>query len=88
MALDIRARWGDYIYYRVQVGTSKNLTKLQASWCGRGVAQAIWPHAQGFYYWKGYRWWNILPDGFPAIFLKKKFWKKVVLSRGDTERNK
>ena len=52
--------------------------RMGDSWCGRTAAVAALPEMKFIYYRKGYRWYNVLPDGFPLIFTKLEFWNSVL----------
>ena len=52
--------------------------RLRSSWCGRGVLETHVPIKKQHHYYRGYRWWHILPDGAPWVFLKKDFWKSSI----------
>lgn len=69
---------------------SRVLSRHKYSWCRRRLAchaiRAYDPDghklsewaARSFYEEQGYRWWHILPDGFPAAFFKASFWRGLV----------
>lgn len=83
MTLDVIARWNDYLSirgYRYQPGYQPGISyHMRGSWCSRGVAEFVWPHgASSLYKSMGYRWYHILPDGFPRVFLSLAFWRHVV----------
>jgi len=78
LILDIRARHIEYLKYRDLEWRFQYAYTLRRSWCARGVAQSIWPDARKFYENLGYRWWHVLPDGFPGCFLRIAFWRSVV----------
>ena len=80
MVADVAARYREWRWYRATDWLG-GLTafKLRKSWCGRGVAISIWGDKARLYYrYMGYRWWHILPDGAPGVFLRPQFWKTVI----------
>ena len=78
MTLDIIARYRDYLWLRGHVFSRGIAYQMRGSWCSRGVAECIWGRrAREFYHNLGYRWYHILPDGAPKIFLNPKFWVHV-----------
>ena len=78
MVLDISARSKEYTYLTRTGDVRYAKRKMRASWCGRTAAVAAIPEMREWYYQKGYRWWHILPEGFPLVFLKPAFWKTVI----------
>lgn len=79
MSLDVLARYSDYLRlkgHRYQPGIAY---QMRQSWCSRGVAIYLWgDHARRLYESLGYRWYHILPDGAPRVFLRVSFWKHVI----------
>lgn len=51
----------------------------RTSFCHRQVTVAVWPAAQRYYHARGYRWYHILPDGFPSVMLKLAWWRSFLL---------
>lgn len=53
------------------------------SFCGRQVciaaAREFGGRTRRVYHTAGYRWWHVLPDGFPVIITKRLFWRNVLL---------
>lgn len=77
LGMDQLARYGEY---RMIMDTrhGASIKQLRRSWCGRGVGIAAYGNeARAVYKLAGYRWWHILPDGFPGIFLNRDFWLVV-----------
>lgn len=79
MSLDVLARYRDYLCcrgVRFQPGIAY---RMRGSWCSRGVAIYLWgDRAKSLYDSLGYRWYHILPDGAPRVFLRWSFWKHVI----------
>lgn len=87
LLFDMRARYVDYMRFRTRRFTPKLARELGHSWCGRGVAQTIWPEAKAFYYGLGYRAWHIFPDNAPWCFFDPKFIRSVLgIKKRSTER--
>lgn len=81
LGMDQLARYGEY---RIIMDTERGLSlvQLRRSWCGRGVGIAAYGESARWAYGQvGYRWWHILPDGFPGVFLQKSFWIAVFYSQ-------
>jgi hypothetical protein len=79
MYFDARARYKEFLYLRDMEFSEKMCARFGHSWCGRGVCEDVWPEEAYIYYWEhGYRWYHILPDGFPRCFIRLSFWKHVV----------
>lgn len=50
----------------------------KSSYCSRGVAVARYGDiAVMVFRAMGYKWYHILPDGAPTVFLKREFWRDV-----------
>lgn len=49
------------------------------SYCGRNVILTIHPEWHHYYCSVGYRWYHFLPDGFPAVLLRRAFWRNLFL---------
>lgn len=81
---DAHGRYRDFIYLSRREYISTRLAVFYGrSYCGRRVVTAISPRlAEGFYL-QGYRWYHLLPEGFPKIFLNPRFW--VTLVRGHVQ---
>ena len=78
LILDTRSRFLDYQRFKGKRFTEKLAREMGKSWCGRGVAETIWPQAVPYYRSQGYRMWHIFPDGFPLVFLDLRFIKSVL----------
>lgn len=79
MTLDMVARYRDYLWLRRCGQFQRGIAyHMRGSWCSRGVVECVWGHkARDFYRILGYRWYHILPDDFPKVFLNPKFWVHV-----------
>lgn len=78
LLLDTRSRYLDFVRFRDKRFTEKLAREMGKSWCGRGVAETIWPEAVAYYRAQGYKAWYIFPDGFPLVFLDLRFIKSVL----------
>lgn len=78
LALDTRSRFLDYRRFKTRPFSKKLANELGKSWCGRGVAEAIWPAAKPYYKSQGYSFFHILPDGFPWVFFDIRFVKSIL----------
>ena len=79
MVLDVRARYHDFLYLQDMAFDERIAARFGHSWCGRGVCEYVWPEeATKYYYDHGYRWYHIVPDGFPFVFFRLDFWKSVL----------
>lgn len=62
---DLVARYKDYRFVLTLEQLSPQiLRRYRKSWCQRTLFIAIYPRAKGIYYYFGYRWYHLLPDGF------------------------
>ena len=72
---------------RVNFGTFTHVMyRHKSSWCRRrlavraadtyGCGAARW--ARDYFQDQGYRWWHMLPDGFPAAFFTRSWWRGLV----------
>lgn len=78
LALDIVARYREFLYWRGRPFNPYAIHAMRGSYCSRGVAEAVWPGARIVYYTLGYRSYHVLPDGFPVVFLDGRFWRHVI----------
>jgi hypothetical protein len=78
MLMDIWARFGDFLRIKDRPYSIACSIRLKGSWCSRGVAMAAWPESHDDYRVFGYRWYHILPDGFPFCFTRLSFWQTVL----------
>jgi hypothetical protein len=80
-ALDAVGRLRDYNYLKKFTYIPERLARYYgSSFCGRWIIILIDP-AYGWYYYRvGYRWWHILPDGFPKVLFYRRFW--ITLYKG------
>jgi hypothetical protein len=83
---DMMGRAADYRYLRrgcAHEGTHwlhvKEVNYYGRSFCGRQVILAIEPGWRHYYLSCGYRWWHILPVGFPAVVFNPRFWRNLVM---------
>lgn len=78
MAFDVRSRYMDYKKFKDREWSDTMGRRFMKSFCSRGVAIGIWGDtAEEFFKAHGYKPYHILPDGFPQVFFKRKFWKSV-----------
>lgn len=56
------------------VVSTSNFVYFGRSFCGRQVVCAVDPTCRDDYLDHGYRWYHLLPDGFPRVLKKKQFW--------------
>lgn len=56
------------------VVSTSNFVYFGRSFCGRQVVCAVDPTCRDDYRDHGYRWYHLLPDGFPRVLKKKQFW--------------
>ena len=67
--------------------------RYRTSFCHRQVAIAAWQQQMAgtvwdnwtarYYHSQGYRWYHILPDGFPGCLLKRNWWRSFLAGNGD-----
>ncbi len=60
------------------VVSTSNFVYFGRSFCGRQVVCAVDPTCRDDYLDRGYRWYHLLPDGFPRVLKKKQFWINMV----------
>lgn len=78
-ALDTYGRWRDYRYLaRFNYLTERLALFYGHSFCGRWVVICVEPRWRRMYRRKGYRWWHILPNGFPGILINRRFWRATL----------
>lgn len=83
LSLDTVARYRDFCRLRMARPRDFLDVKLYAayrrhSWCSRGICEAVFPESKYVFREWGYRSYHVLPDGFPFVFLKLRFWKSVI----------
>jgi hypothetical protein len=79
MLMDVSARYKEYKLLLSDYQYSHRYAlQMRSSWCGRTAAIAALPEMKFVFYKMGYRWYNVLPDGFPLVFTKSAFWVSVL----------
>lgn len=79
MTLDCIARYRDYLSIRDLPFNTGLVRRMSTSWCSRGVASYVWPYRAGLLYrCMNYRWYHVLPDGFPGALIRASFWMHVI----------
>lgn len=81
-AVDSYGRYRDYQYLSAMPYITLRLaTYYGKSYCGRSVVigctnvySFTW---REYFYYKGYRWYHFLPDGFPSMIFKPAFWRNL-----------
>lgn len=76
---DTGARYREYVIL-VNKGdpwSGRDIRYFRSSYCRRWAARQAGMDNEIFYQ-LGYRWWHILPDGFPQCFFKLGFWRNLL----------
>ena len=74
--LDCVARYLQFQKYKDHELTPRLLRYMRGATCTREVAVAIAKYqVNKQYYDMGYRWYHIMPDGWPWCMTKKEWWK-------------
>lgn len=87
--LDTHGRYNDYWYLMGEYFDPKsgecNIPRRTAdyygkSFCGRWLVKTCdsYYRETSYYHSKGYRWWHVLPDGFPRVLLNRNFWRNLL----------
>lgn len=75
---DAAGRYKDYKYLsRFKYIPLRLVIFYGRSFCGRNVVLTIDPDWRRHYRRAGYRWYHVLPDGFPTVIFKLKFWRTL-----------
>jgi hypothetical protein len=74
-AADLMGRLRDYNYLERFDYIPERMARFYGrSLCGRYVVTSLDPAWRWYYHRVGYRWYHILPDGFPHILMYRRFW--------------
>jgi hypothetical protein len=78
-AADTLGRYKDYLYLSSFEYLGERLALFYGrSFCGRNIVRAIEPAYGDLFHLSGYRWYHIVPDGFPAVLFNRRFWVTLV----------
>ena len=79
-AADAFGRWKDYKYLSSFRYIPPRLVEFYGrSYCGRWMILSIDKEWRMYYNRLGYRWYHILPVGFPRLVLNPKFWRNLAV---------
>jgi hypothetical protein len=79
-AADTYGRYRDYCYLRRFDTIPLRLAQFYGrSYCGRTIVTVLFgDQLPNVYRMLGYKWYHFLPDNFPSVLLKRKFWRGVL----------
>lgn len=70
--LRVKAEYDKEDYIRIKL-----VNYYGHSYCGRHVVKTVDPRTSVYYRIVGYRWYHVLPDGFPLVLFRRVFWRNL-----------
>ena len=74
-AWDCHKRFKEYRKIKTCAASERLFNIYSGSYCQRSVVMAVFKEARDYYRQQGYKWYHLLPDGWPRAAFTLKWWR-------------